>query len=75
MEGCFLYNLDKDEENKWLPAVDLEIVNVTDKVDSVTFKKVNAMPQCKGYNPCEILSLGQKIKLLKTCEKTFLQTH
>ena len=27
------------------------------------------MPQCKGYSPCKILSLGQKIKLPKTCEK------
>ena len=26
-------------------------------------------PQCKGYSPCKILSLGQKIKLPKTCEK------
>ena len=25
--------------------------------------------QCKGYSPCKILSLGQKIKLPKTCEK------
>ena len=28
-------------------------------------------PQCKGYSPCKILTLGQKIKLLKTCEKPF----
>jgi len=28
-------------------------------------------PQCKGYSPCKIFSLGQKIKLLKTCEKRF----
>ena len=28
-------------------------------------------PQCKGYSPCKILSLGQKIKLLKTCQKRF----
>ena len=24
-----------------------------------------------GYSPCKILSLGQKIKLPKTCEKRF----
>ena len=63
MEESFLYNSDKDKENKWLPAVDLEIVNVTDKVDTVTVEKANAMPQWKGYSPCKILSLGQKIKL------------
>ena len=28
-------------------------------------------PQCKGFSPCEILSLGQKIKLPKTYEKHF----
>ena len=28
-------------------------------------------PQCKGYRPCKILSLCQKIKLPKTCEKRF----
>ena len=26
-------------------------------------------PQCKGYSPCKILSLGQQMKLPKTCEK------
>ena len=30
------------------------------------FKK---WPQCKGHSPCKILTLGQKIKLPKTCEK------
>ena len=39
MEECFLYNLDKDKENKWLPAVDLAIVNLTDKVDTEPLKK------------------------------------
>ena len=28
-------------------------------------------PQCKGYSLCQILSLGQKIKLRKTCKKRF----
>ena len=28
-------------------------------------------PQCKGYSPCKILKLSQKIKLPKTCEKCF----
>ena len=28
-------------------------------------------PQCKGYSPCKILKLGQKIKLPKTCDKCF----
>ena len=28
-------------------------------------------PQCKGYSPYKILSLDQKIKYPKTCEKRF----
>ena len=26
---------------------------------------------CKGYSLCEIVSLGQKLKMPKTCEKPF----
>ena len=33
------------------------------------FENGQKWPQCKGYSPCKILSLGQKIKLLKICEK------
>ena len=33
------------------------------------FQNGRKWPQCKGYYPCKILSLGQKIKLPKTCEK------
>ena len=28
-------------------------------------------PSCKGYSLCKIVSLGQKLKLKKTCEKRF----
>ena len=35
------------------------------------FKNGQKWPQCKGYSPCNILGLSQKIKLLKTCEKLF----
>ena len=35
------------------------------------FENGQKWPQCKGYSPCKILSLGQKIKLPKTCEKRF----
>ena len=35
------------------------------------FENGKKRPQCKGYSPCKILSLGQKIKLPKTCEKRF----
>ena len=35
------------------------------------FENGQKWPQCKGYSPCKILTLGQKIKLLKTCEKRF----
>ena len=35
------------------------------------FKNCQSWPQCKGYSTCKILSLDQKIKLPKTCEKRF----
>ena len=35
------------------------------------FENGQKWPQCKGYSPCKILSLGQKIKLPNTCEKRF----
>ena len=35
------------------------------------FKNGQKWPQCKGYSPCKILSLDQKIKLPQTCEKRF----
>ena len=28
-------------------------------------------PSCKGYSPCKMLSLGQKLEMPKTCEKPF----
>ena len=33
------------------------------------FKNGQQWPQCKGYSPCKILSLGQKIKFPKTYKK------
>ena len=33
------------------------------------FENGQKWPQSKGYSPCKILSFGQKIKLLKTCQK------
>ena len=36
-----------------------------------TFSKDQKWPQCEGYRQCKILSLDQKIKLAKTCEKRF----
>ena len=35
------------------------------------FWKLEKWPQCKGYSLCKMVSLGQKIKLPKTCEKRF----
>ena len=28
-------------------------------------------PSCKGYSPCKILTLGQKLKFQKTCQNPF----
>ena len=41
MEEYFLYNLDNEEENKFLIAVDLENANVIDKVETVTVEKTD----------------------------------
>ena len=41
------------------------------------FKKLDHFknrPSCKGYSPCEILTLGQKLKLQKTCQNLFYKS-
>ena len=35
------------------------------------FKNGQIWPRCKGYSPCKILSLGQKLQSPKTCQKRF----
>ena len=41
MEKYFLDDLDNEEENEFLAAVDLENVNVKDKVDTVSVEKAD----------------------------------
>ena len=31
-------------------------------------------PSCKGYSPCKILTLAQKLKFQKTCENPFYKS-
>ena len=31
-------------------------------------------PSCKGYSPCKILPLGQKLKFQKTCQNPFYKS-
>ena len=31
-------------------------------------------PSCKGYSPCKILTLGQKLKFRKTCQNPFYKS-
>ena len=31
-------------------------------------------PACKGYSPCKILTLAQKLKFQKTCENPFYKS-
>ena len=31
-------------------------------------------PSCKGYSPCKILTLDQKLKLQKTCQNPFYKS-
>ena len=33
------------------------------------FENLQKWPQCKGYSLCKVVSLGQKLKLRKACEK------
>ena len=35
------------------------------------FENCQKWLQCKGYSPCKILSLAQKLKMQKMCEKLF----
>ena len=35
------------------------------------FENGQNWPQCMGYSPCKMLSLGQKLKMPKRCEKRF----
>ena len=43
--GLFFYDLDNEEENEFFAALDLENVNVSDKVDTVTVKKPTEAPK------------------------------
>ena len=31
-------------------------------------------PKCKGYSPCKILTLAQKLKFQKTCQNPFYKS-
>ena len=33
------------------------------------FENWQKWPQCKGYSPCKMVSLAQKLKMPKTCDK------
>ena len=41
------------------------------KKRAVTFENGQNRPRCMGYSPCKRLSLGQKLKMPKRCEKRF----
>ena len=45
LEDYFFYDLDNEEENEFLAALDLENVNVSDEIDTVTVKKPTKAPQ------------------------------
>ena len=45
LEDYFFYDLDNEEENIFLAALDLENVNVSDKVDTVAVKKPTEAPK------------------------------
>ena len=37
-------------------------------------EKFENRPSCKGYSPCKILTLGQKLKFQKTCQNLFYKS-
>ena len=37
------------------------------------FENGQKWPQCKGYSPCKMLTLGQKLKMPKRCKKRLYQ--
>ena len=41
LEDYFLYDLDYEGENKFFAAVDLEILNVSEKVDTLTVERAD----------------------------------
>ena len=41
LDEHFLYDLDNEDENEFLAAVDLDTVNATNQVDKVTVEKAN----------------------------------
>ena len=47
LEDYFLYDLDNEEENDFFAAVDLENVNGSDKVDTVTVEKADRSTESK----------------------------
>ena len=49
MEEYFHYNLDNEEENKFLFAVDLENANVIDVVETVTVEKIDVSTEVNKH--------------------------
>ena len=39
------------------------------------FENGQNRPRCMGYSPCKMLSLGQKLKMPKRCEKRLFRPH
>ena len=50
LEEYFLYDLYNEYENKFLVAVGLENVNITDKVDTVTVEKPTKAPKFAAFH-------------------------
>ena len=41
---------------------------------SIKWDHFENRPSCKGYSPCKILTLSQKLKFQKTCQKPFYKS-
>ena len=62
MEQCFLCSLDNEEDHEFLAAVDLENVNVTDEVDTVTVEKADRSTEV-NKQICELQCLPVKLSV------------
>ena len=69
MKERFLDNLDNEEEKEFLPAVDLENINVTDKVDTVTAEKADRSTELKKHRFVNY-NAHPSSHQLKTCSHT-----
>ena len=69
------YNCEKHAKNSCRSTLQLYYAKNGSKKQQIFekwdhFENWQKWPQCKGYRLCKMVSLGQKLKMPKTCDKT-----